>query len=142
LYDKVILIKKIKVMAHATPPNPRARQYQGDSGRRLYDRDIADFRKRETADHKKQAAEKAAAEKAAAEKAKKLKGGRVATAGSKRAKADVGKMKVGKTTTEVAREVGRSGKRAGKAGVEVAKSTLKSVHELTMSELFPTSKKS
>ena len=94
----------------------------------------------------KAAAEKAAAAKAAAEKEAKrkenLKGGKVSIAGSKRAKADVGKMKVGKTTAEVAKEVGRSGPRAGKGGVEVAKSTLKSVHELTMAELFPTARKS
>jgi len=112
-------------MAHSTPPNPRARQYQPDGARsRAYARDLAAYNTQSEAEHKR---------------TENLKGGRTAKVGARTKKSDVGKMKPGKTTMDVAKEVGRSGKRAGKSGVEVAKSSLKSVHELSMAELFPKS---
>jgi len=87
-------------------------------------------------------AAKDAADKAKAEKAKH--GGKV-TLRSKTADKMV-KEKSNfsnvKSSADVAKEVGRGGFRAGKAGVEMAKSGLRSVHDLTLDELFPGYKKS
>ena len=43
----------------------------------------------------------------------------------------------GHEIAEHAKEVGRGGHRAGKRGVEVAKSKHTSVHDMTMNDLFP-----
>tara|TARA_R110001592_G_scaffold33581_5_gene116254 strand:- start:8419 stop:8691 length:273 start_codon:yes stop_codon:yes gene_type:complete len=41
-----------------------------------------------------------------------------------------------KSTADIAKEVGRGNVRAGRAGVEINQSTLKSPHDMTMGELF------
>jgi colicin import membrane protein len=91
------------------------------------------------------AAAKKAAEKAAEAKAKKDKmGGKVSLrskTADKMAKETKSYSNV-KSSAEVAKEVGRGGFRAGKAGVEISKSGLRSVHDLTLEELFPGYKKS
>lgn len=84
------------------------------------------------------------AKKAAEKKAKDQQGGKVSLrskTADKMAKETKSYSNV-KSSADVAKDVGRGGFRAGKAGVEMAKSGLRSIHDLTLGELFPGYKKS